>query len=391
MPCLPFYSFSLCPRSSGLYSSVTGLSSHIYLPLSFLQSLYLWALERAFKLPRSHSLLASVGMPEFVLLVLSHAQPHNTIQLQDFRNICRSFCPIAHPLTPTSRPGFLVLRQVECNLAFWTLLTGTLRPPVSVSAEICVSDDICVHVDVCLCASWHQILHPVGVLGGMHCKQIFVGISKSLEHVFYTILSFSLSHTHTHIGRHINTCTHTFIHISYVCWPEVLVSLSLCVSLHRLCHLVSLATPFPDSGASCLLYCFQEVGKTSLEFPCLPGGENRLRCHPCPNLSPRWSGKQTAELPDRSGGGETCGLFEQSPRREMEVLYCRISSWFLSLACHSFVISSIFYLFPSFINRHSRSWLAQRRQAVRWFSCFRGVNLIICCYNQYILSCWKLF
>lgn len=157
------------------------------------------------------------------------------------------YCPSTNAYL---QAGFLVLRQVACNLAFWTLLTGTLRLPVSVSAEICVPDDICAHVDVCLCASWHQILHPLGVLGGTHCKQIFVGISKSLEHVFYTILSFSLSHTHARMhgrrqaGRHIHL--YPYIHTYFLCLltRSFSLSLSLCLSAHTLSRSISLY-PFP--------------------------------------------------------------------------------------------------------------------------------------------------
>lgn len=75
-------------------------------------------------------------------------------------------------------------------------VSGALRQPVSMSAEICSQDDVCVHVmwvQVCVhvgsesCILW-------GVIGGTYCKQIFVGISKSLwlEHVLFTFLPFSL-------------------------------------------------------------------------------------------------------------------------------------------------------------------------------------------------------
>lgn len=143
--------------------------------------------------------------------------------------------------------------------------------------------------------------------------------------------------------RTLNAWSHTFL---FICLLTTGVSVSHSLRLCTLRHRVSRSTPFPDSGASCLLYRFQEVGKTSLEFPCLPGGENRLRCHPCPNLSPRWSGKQTAEPHDRTGG--TQGLFEQSPRWEMRV--SNLESWDLtfhlvSFLPHSFLISTTVYLY----------------------------------------------
>lgn len=123
------------------------------------------------------------------------------------------------------------------------------------SVWVCVGSDSCI--------LW-------GVIGGTHCKQIFVGISKSpgwstCSIPFYHFL-FSLTHTHTHTGRHINTPTHAFTHIPYL----LTRGFSCSRSAHSLSHSLSYSAPLPDSGASRLLYSFQEAGKTSLEFPCPP-------------------------------------------------------------------------------------------------------------------------
>lgn len=94
-------------------------------------------------------------------------------------------------------------------------------------------------------------------------------------------------------------------HIFLICLAEVSVSPSLSLSANSLSHSLSLPLSLTVGPPACFTVSRKRV-KPVLSFPALhsklPGGENRLRCHPCPNLSPRWSGKQTVELPDRSGG-----------------------------------------------------------------------------------------
>ena len=102
--------------------------------------------------------------------------------------------------------------------------------------------------------------------------------ARALYHsVIFSALSLSLSlthtHTHTQAGRHINTPTHAFAHIPYL----LTRGFSLSRSAHSLSHSLSYSAPLPDSGASRLLYSFQEAGKTSLEFPCPPFQASRWR------------------------------------------------------------------------------------------------------------------
>lgn len=135
-----------------------------------------------------------------------------------------------------------------------------------------VAGMMCVSMWVCVCVrAGTESCILWGVIGGTHCKQIFTGISKSprLGHVLFTILSFSLLHAQTHTGRHINTATHAFTHIPY------LLTRGFRPLPLSLTH--SLSTLFPDSGASRLLYRFQEAGKTSLEFPSPPFQASRWR------------------------------------------------------------------------------------------------------------------
>lgn len=124
-------------------------------------------------------------------------------------------------------------------------------------------------------------------------------------------------------------------HIFLICWLGVSVALVLLT----LCHTVSLTLPLSLTVGppACFIVSRKRV-KPVLSFPALhsklSGGENRLRCHPPPNLSPRRSGKQTVELPDRSGGDmRTCGVFEQSPRREMNGCSSKLSP-VMSFICH---------------------------------------------------------
>lgn len=154
-------------------------------------------------------------------------------------------------------------------------LTGGLRHFVSESGEMRGWDDVCVYVCV-------LELSPVssgGVIRVTYCKQIFVGISKSPG---WSVCSLPfcnfLFHIHTNTykaGRQINTPTHAFTHISYLL--DRGFSRSLCAHCHRVSLSLSFATPFPDSGATRLLYRFQEAGKTSLEFPSPPFQASRWR------------------------------------------------------------------------------------------------------------------
>lgn len=121
-------------------------------------------------------------------------------------------------------------------------------------------------------------------------------------------------------------------------------------------HTVSCSFSLPlllDCGASCLLYCFQEAGKTSLEFPLpssaiLPGGENRLRCHPCPNVSPRWSAKQTVELPDRSleGGAQAWGCLNRVQDEKRRIVLQHSSIYHFSPPLLPFVYQTVMCLPP---------------------------------------------
>ncbi len=114
---LPFYTFSLCPCSWTFAPvAVVCLSSCKSLSL-FLQSLYLRALERAFKLPRLALLVGLHCCPS--LFRLFYLVIHDlTVQfsckslcaelhgLLDLRSVSCSFSTITRPLTPTSRLGF---------------------------------------------------------------------------------------------------------------------------------------------------------------------------------------------------------------------------------------------------------------------------------------------
>lgn len=133
-------------------------------------------------------------------------------------------------------------------------------------------------VRICMCAGTEPCI-LWGVIRVTYCKQIFVGISKSPG---WSVCSLPfcnfLFHIHTNTykaGRQINTPTHAFTHISYLL--DRGFSRSLCAHCHRVSLSLSFATPFPDSGASHLLYRFQEAGKTSLEFPSPPFQASRWR------------------------------------------------------------------------------------------------------------------
>lgn len=107
--------------------------------------------------------------------------------------------------------------------------------------------------------------------------------------------------THRNTLRQVHKHSHSYIHTTY--------SLSVdqrfqSLSPRTLSHSLSLPLSLTGGPPACFTVSRKRV-KQVLSFPplrCkLPGGENRLRCHPIPNLSPRWTcGKQTVELPDRS-------------------------------------------------------------------------------------------
>lgn len=94
--------------------------------------------------------------------------------------------------------------------------------------------------------------------------------------------------------------------------------------------IISRSSPFPDRGASCSLYRFQEVGKSGLEFPCLPRGENRHCRHSCLKCSQARVENKQRSLPSRSGGRRTLSSTGSQMRKEAFVLRCCfffISSW----------------------------------------------------------------
>lgn len=192
IPWLPIDSYFLCPQSWAFHSvSTLSLSPSCF-------SSWLSTLE-----PQNeplNSYICTSQRPLFlfesVLLVLFlHAQPHNTYLL-DFRSIYHS-CPI-----------MCILWRLPQGWAF-SILADCLESRYPNHPHICVCWNM--WLGWCLCVFWQQILHPLGVMGGMHCKQISVGISKSLEHMLYTIVWFSLSHTH--IQTLVPAFTHTFLFV----------------------------------------------------------------------------------------------------------------------------------------------------------------------------------
>lgn len=195
-------------------------------------------------------------------------------------------------------------------------LTGGLRHFVSESGEMRGWDDVCVYV----CVLELSVVSSGGVIRVTYCKQIFVGISKSAG---WSVCSLPfcnfLFHIHTNTykaGRQINTPTHAFTHISYLL--DRGFSRSLCAHCHRVSLSPSLSLPLSlTAGPPACFTVSRKRVKPVLSFPPhrskLPGGENRLCSRPCPNLSPRWSGKQTVELPERSKGTcEPAGYFNRA-------------------------------------------------------------------------------
>lgn len=126
--------------------------------------------------------------------------------------------------------------------------------------------------------------------------------------MLYTILSFSLTciPISAQAHKHSHSCIHTYC-------------LSLDQRVRSLpAHYLSLSALSLTVGPPACFTVSRKRVKPVLSFPALhsklPGGENRLRCRPCPNLSPRWSGKQTVKLPGGSRGTweEKWGIVLQS-------------------------------------------------------------------------------
>ena len=164
-------------------------------------------------------------------------------------------------------------------------LTGALRPPVSMSAAICGLDDVCPRLCVFVCVLATTPASSGGSSGALTVNRSLWASANPLAgaRALYHSIIFSFTHSHTHTQRqarthahvHINTPTHAFTHIPYLLTRGFCLSLS--VSPCSVFVRQSLSTPFPDSGASRLLYRFQEAGKTSLEFPCPPFQASRWR------------------------------------------------------------------------------------------------------------------
>lgn len=138
------------------------------------------------------------------------------------------------------------------------------------------------------------------VIRATDCKQIFLGISSGYGR---GVCSLSFCQTHflsTTWYRNINFDLDSFILTYFFFVYCHLYS----YQLYRLSCTVFSSLPFSLTvGPPALLFpgSVQNQSWVSLRSVAkLPGGENRLHCHSCPNMLPGWPGKQTVEQADRS-------------------------------------------------------------------------------------------